>query len=40
MCRIMDCDHSMCLKEFLDQLNLLYLDMFIFATIKSYGHTS
>jgi hypothetical protein len=24
MCRIMSCDHSLCLKEILDQLNLLY----------------
>jgi hypothetical protein len=28
----MDCDNSLCLKKILDQLNLLYLDMFIFAT--------
>jgi hypothetical protein len=25
MCRIMSCDHSLLLKEFLDQLNLLYI---------------
>jgi hypothetical protein len=27
----MSCDHSLSLKEFLDQFNLLYLDMFIFV---------
>jgi hypothetical protein len=25
MCRIMDCDHYLGLKEFLDQFNLLYI---------------
>jgi hypothetical protein len=25
MCRIMGCDHSLGIKEFLDQLNLLYI---------------
>jgi hypothetical protein len=32
MCCIIGCDHSLDLKVFLDQLNLLCSDMFIFAT--------
>jgi hypothetical protein len=31
MCYIIGCDHSLDLKVFLDQLNLLCSDMFIFA---------
>jgi hypothetical protein len=50
MCRIMCCDHSLSLKEFLDQLNLLYIWIF-FSTdqelwarklmdhIMSYDHS-
>jgi hypothetical protein len=32
MCHIMGCDNSLGLKEFLDQLNLLYIWICIFAT--------
>jgi hypothetical protein len=30
MCRIMGCDHSLGLKEFLDQLNLLYIWIYVY----------
>jgi hypothetical protein len=31
MCRIMSCNHSLGLKEFLDQLNLLYIFGYIYT---------
>jgi hypothetical protein len=33
MCRIMGCDHSLGLKEFLDQLNLLYIWICLYFAI-------
>jgi hypothetical protein len=30
MGRIMDCDHSLDLKEFLNQLNLLYIYIYLY----------
>jgi hypothetical protein len=41
MCCIMNYDHSLSLKEFLDQLNLLYIWICLYLQqIKSYGHVS
>jgi hypothetical protein len=38
MCRIMGCDHPLGLKEFLDQLNLLYIWICLYLQhIKSYA---
>jgi hypothetical protein len=40
MCRIMGWGHSLGLKEFLDQLNLPYIWIYLYLQqIKSYGHT-
>jgi hypothetical protein len=37
----MGCDHSLGLKEFLDQLNFLYIWICLYLQqIKSYGHVS
>jgi hypothetical protein len=33
MCRIMGCDHSLRLKEFLDQLDLIYIWICLYFTI-------
>jgi hypothetical protein len=33
MCRIMGCDHFVILKEFLDQLNLLYIWICLYFAI-------
>jgi hypothetical protein len=33
MCRILGCDHSLDLKEFLDQLNLFYICMCLYFII-------
>jgi hypothetical protein len=36
---IMGCDHSLSLKEFLNQFNLLYIYICLYLhQIKSYGH--
>jgi hypothetical protein len=41
MCHIMDCDNYLDLKEFLDQLNLLYICICLYLQyIKSYEHMS
>jgi hypothetical protein len=41
MGRIMGYNHSLRLKEFLNQLNLLYICICLYLQqIKSYGHTS
>jgi hypothetical protein len=41
MCRIIRCDHCMCLKEFLDHLNLIYIWICLYLQqIKSYDHAS
>jgi hypothetical protein len=41
MCRIMSCDPSLGVKEFLDQLNLLYIWICLYLQqIKSYEHAS
>jgi hypothetical protein len=34
MCRIMSCDHSLGLKEFLDRLNLLYILIYLYFIIN------
>jgi hypothetical protein len=34
MCRIMRCDHSLGLKEFSDQLNLLYIWIYLYFAIE------
>jgi hypothetical protein len=40
-CHIIDCDHYLGFKEFLDQLNLLYILICLYLQqIKSYEHTS
>jgi hypothetical protein len=37
----MGCDHFLGLKEFLSQLNLLYMCIFLYSQyLKSYGHAS
>jgi hypothetical protein len=33
MCRIMSCVHSLGLKEFLDQVNLLYIWIYLYFAI-------
>jgi hypothetical protein len=41
MTRIMNYDHSLSLKEYLNQLNLLYIFICLYLQqIKSYGHAS
>jgi hypothetical protein len=41
MCRIMDYDDSLSFKEFLDQLNLLYIWICLYLQqIKSYVHVN
>jgi hypothetical protein len=41
ICRIMSCDHSLGLKDFLDQLNLLYIWICLYLQhIKCYRHAN
>jgi hypothetical protein len=41
MCHIMGCNYSLSLKEFLDQLNLIYILICLYLQqIKSYEHTT